>query len=143
MTGDRVYGAFYDDDLSRGFLHSHSYTGNALACRAALTVLDILEKEKVLERNRHTAAYLNRRTEGLRSHPRVAHFRNTGMIWAFDVSGAKPGFAQKFYGCAIEAGLLLRPLGSTVYWMPPYVIGEGEIDFLVGTLAENLESWLD
>lgn len=143
MAGDRVFGAFYDDDLARGFLHSHSYTGNPLACRAALTVLDILEEEKVLEVNRRTAAYLNRRVEGLRSHPRVAHFRNTGMIWAFDVRGAKPGLAQKFYRCAIEAGLLLRPLGDTVYWMPPYVIDEGEIDFLVGTLAENLEAWLD
>jgi adenosylmethionine-8-amino-7-oxononanoate aminotransferase len=143
MTGDRVFGAFYDDDVARGFLHSHSYTGNPLACRAALAVLDILEEEKVLDDNRRTAAYLNRRAEGLRSHPRVAHFRNTGMIWAFDVRDAKPGFAQRFYGRAINAGLLLRPLGNTVYWMPPYAIGEGEIDFLVDTLAENLDAWVD
>jgi adenosylmethionine-8-amino-7-oxononanoate aminotransferase len=108
-----------------------------------LAVLDILEEEKVLDDNRRTAAYLNRRAEGLRSHPRVAHFRNTGMIWAFDVRDAKPGFAQRFYGRAINAGLLLRPLGNTVYWMPPYAIGEGEIDFLVDTLAENLDAWVD
>ena len=106
-------------------------------------VLDILEAEQVLDGNRRTAAYLNRRVEDLRSHPRVAHFRNTGMIWAFDVRGAEPDFAQRFYERAIEAGLLLRPLGNTVYWMPPYVIGEGEIDFLVGTLTENLDAWFD
>src|SRR5437773_5497479 len=73
MATDRVYQAFYDDKLERGFLHSHSYSGNPLACRAALAVLDILEEDKVLERNRNTAAILNRRAEGLRSHRRVAH----------------------------------------------------------------------
>jgi adenosylmethionine-8-amino-7-oxononanoate aminotransferase len=141
MTSERVFQAFYDDKLARGFLHSHSYTGNPLACRAALAVLDIFEEDKVLERNRRTAAYLNARAEALRSHPRVAHFRNTGMIWAFDVPDAGPGFAQDFYRRAIEAGILLRPLGNTVYWMPPYVIGEAEIDFLVDTVTRNLEAW--
>lgn len=142
MAGERVFAAFYDDELARGFLHSHSYTGNPLACRAALTVLDILERDKVLERNHRIAAYLNRRAEDLRSHPRVAHFRNTGMIWAFDVPDAAPGFAQKFFGRAVEAGLLLRPLGNTVYWMPPYAIGEAEVDFLVETVTAKLDAWL-
>jgi adenosylmethionine-8-amino-7-oxononanoate aminotransferase len=140
LTTERVYQAFYDDKLERGFLHSHSYSGNPLACRAALAVLDILEEENMLERNRRTAAYLNRRIEKLRSHPRVAHFRNTGMIWAFDMRGAKPGFSQDFSRRAIEVGVLLRPLGATVYWMPPYVIGESEIDFLVDALKNLLEA---
>ena len=140
LATDRVYGAFYDDKLERGFLHSHSYSGNPLACRAALAVLDILEEEKVLERNRNTAAILNRRAEGLRSHRRVAHFRNTGMIWAFDVKDARPGFARDFYRGALEAGVLLRPLGATVYWMPPYVIGEAEIDFLLDTVTRLLDA---
>jgi adenosylmethionine-8-amino-7-oxononanoate aminotransferase len=140
LATDRVYQAFYDDRLERGFLHSHSYSGNPLACRAALAVLDILEEEKVLERNRRTAAYLNRRAERLRSHARVAHFRNTGMIWAFDVRDARPGFGQDFHRRALEAGVLLRPLGPTVYWMPPYVIGEGEIDFLLGAVTGLLEA---
>ena len=141
MMTDRVFNAFYDDELARGFLHSHSYTGNPLACRAALAVLDVLEQESVLERNRRTAAYLNRRAEGLRSHPRVAHFRNTGMIWAFDVIDAGPDFSQNFSARAIGAGLLLRPLGNTVYWMPPYAVGEAEVDFLVDTLSANLDAW--
>jgi adenosylmethionine-8-amino-7-oxononanoate aminotransferase len=138
MATHRIYEGFYDDKLERGFLHSHSYSGNPLACRAALAVLDILEEDKVLERNLRIAAYLNRRAERLRSHRRVAHFRNTGMIWAFDVRDAKPGFGQDFYRRALEAGVLLRPLGDTVYWMPPYVIGEAEIDFLVDALEKLL-----
>ncbi len=140
IATDRVYGAFYDDKLERGFFHSHSYSGNPLACRAALAVLDILEEEKVLERNRNTAAILNRRAQGLRSHRRVAHFRNTGMIWAFDLKDARPGFARDFHRSALEAGVLLRPLGATVYWMPPYVIGEAEIGFLVDAVTRVLNA---
>ena len=140
LASDRVYQAFYDDRLERGFLHSHSYSGNPLACRAALAVLDVIEDERILERNRDTAAYLNRRAEAIRSHPRVEHFRNTGMIWAFDARGAGPGFARDFAGRALDAGVLLRPLGSTVYWIPPYGIEADEIDFLVDAVGRLLDT---
>jgi adenosylmethionine-8-amino-7-oxononanoate aminotransferase len=140
MASDGVYEAFYDDRLERGFLHSHSYSGNPLACGAALAVLDVLEKDNVLERNRGTAAYLNRRAEAIRSRPEVEHFRSTGMIWAFEVRGAGPGFARDFSRRAIEAGVLLRPLGSTVYWMPPYAIEAEEIDFLVDAVGRLLDA---
>jgi adenosylmethionine-8-amino-7-oxononanoate aminotransferase len=140
MATDRVYDAFYDDRTERGFLHSHSYSGNALACRAALAVLDVVEGEGILDRNRGTAAYLNRRAEAIRSRPEVEHFRNTGMIWAFEVRGADAGFAADFGRRALEAGVLLRPLGSTVYWMPPYGIGTAEIDFLLDTVGRLLDS---
>jgi len=140
MATDRVYDAFYDDRVERGFLHSHSYSGNPLACRAALAVLDAIAEEGVLERNRETAAYLNRRAQGIRSRPGVLHFRNTGMIWAFDVDGAGPEFSRDFSRRAVDAGVLLRPLGSTVYWMPPYGIGRDESDFLVDAVERLLDS---
>jgi len=136
LTTDDVYRAFYDERLTRGFLHSHSYTGNALACRAALAVLDILEQDRILERSRRTAQYLNARASALRAHPRAAHFRNTGMIWAFDVRDAAADFGPQFQRRAIEAGVLLRPLGNTVYWMPPLVIEEPEVDFLVDAVEK-------
>jgi len=138
MTTDAVFDAFYDDDIARGFLHSHSYTGNPLACRAALTVLDILEEEKVIGRNRLLAQWMNRRLTGLRSHARIRNLRNTGMIWAFDLADADPGAGRAFCRRAIEAGVLLRPLGNTVYWMPPYVVGEPEMAFLVDRLEHIL-----
>ena len=138
LTTDRVYQAFYDDEVARGFLHSHSYAGNPLACRAALAVLDILERDQVLERNRNTAAWVNRRAESLRSHPRIRNFRNTGMIWAFDVPDAGIEFGIKFHRKALEAGVLLRPLGNTVYWMPPYIVGEPEMEFLISTVEQLL-----
>jgi adenosylmethionine---8-amino-7-oxononanoate aminotransferase len=140
MATDRIYQAFYDDRLERGFLHSHSYSGNPLACRAALAVLDVIEDERVLERNRETALHVNRRAAPIRSHPGVEHFRNTGMIWAFDAKGAGPGFAKDFSRRALEAGVLLRPIGSTVYWMPPYGIEPAEVDFLLDAVTRLLES---
>ena len=140
MAGEHVYRAFYDDRVERGFLHSHSYSGNPLACRAALAVLDVIEDESILARNRDTAACLNLRAEAIRLHPRVEHFRNTGMIWAFDVRDAGPEFAREFARHALEAGVLLRPLGSTVYWMPPYAIEAAEIDFLIEVVSRLLDA---
>ena len=131
MTTDPVFEAFYDEEISRGFLHSHSYTGNALACRAALPVLNILESEGMLQRNRQRASWVNARCENLRNDRRVRHFRTTGMIWAFDIVRVEAGFGREFYRRAIEAGVLLRPIGSTVYWMPPYIVEEQDMELLV------------
>jgi adenosylmethionine-8-amino-7-oxononanoate aminotransferase len=103
-------------------------------------VLDVLDEERILDRNRDTAAYVNRRAGAIRSRSDIEHFRNTGMIWAFDVKGAGPGFGRDFARRALEAGVLLRPLGSTVYWMPPYTIERKEIDFLVDATCSLLDS---
>ncbi|MBI3528567.1 MAG: adenosylmethionine--8-amino-7-oxononanoate transaminase [Betaproteobacteria bacterium] len=136
MTTNDIYRAFYDDEMARGFLHSHSYTGNALACRAALAVLDIFEQDDVIAANRAKSAQMSRRCRKIVQHPRVRQFRNTGMIWAFEVATKDPLFPRKFYRSALDRGLLLRPLGNTVYFMPPYVIAEEHMDMLVeGTCA--------
>src|SRR6185436_12824045 len=124
MTTDQIYGAFYADDVSRGFLHSHSYTGNPLACSAALATLAIFEEQKVIETNRQKAAYLNKQATSLATHPRVTNFRNTGMIWAFDVKTDDQNFSRNLFTAALQKELLLRPLGNTIYFMPPYVISE-------------------
>lgn len=131
MTTDTVYQAFYADKVTRGFLHSHSYTGNPLACRAALATLKIFEQDDVIATNRNKSAYLNRIAEPLRDHPRVKNFRNTGMIWAFEVDNLHDDFAQRCFSLALEKELLLRPMGNTIYFMPPYIISETEMDMLV------------
>lgn len=140
MTTDKVYAAFYDDSVARGFLHSHSYTGNALACRAALATLEIFRRDKVIEGNREKAAYLNRAARDLARHPRVRNFRHTGMIWAFEVDADNSTFARRFYQAALEHELLLRPIGNTVYFMPPYVISESEMDMLVTRTLEIINA---
>ena len=140
MTRDAIYQAFYDDETARGFLHSHSYTGNTLACRAALATLDLFEEGHVIEANRQTSARITAAAQAIARHPRVRDFRNTGMIWAFEVENADPQFARAFFARALEQELLLRPLGNTVYFMPPYVIGEDEIGLLAGRTAQLLEA---
>ena len=136
MTRDAIYRAFYDDSIARGFLHSHSYTGNALACRAALATLDILENERVIEANRARSAALTAAARELAHHPKVANFRNHGMIWAFEVASAAPDFSRRFFERALGRELLLRPIGNTVYFMPPYVIADEEIALLTRRTLE-------
>lgn len=131
MTTDTIYQAFYADKVTRGFLHSHSYTGNPLACRAALATLKIFEQDDVIATNRNKSACLNRIAEPLRGHPRVKNFRNTGMIWAFEVDSLHDDFAQRCFSLALEHELLLRPMGNTIYFMPPYIISQTEMDMLV------------
>jgi adenosylmethionine---8-amino-7-oxononanoate aminotransferase len=130
VTTDKIYQAFYADDMARGFLHSHSYTGNPLACRAALATLDIFADDDVINANRVKAAYLNEIAAPLRDHPKVKHFRNRGMIWAFEVDTPHTDFAQRCFALALQHEILLRPMGNTVYFMPPYVISEAEMDML-------------
>jgi adenosylmethionine-8-amino-7-oxononanoate aminotransferase len=131
MTRDEIYQAFYGDEMASGFLHSHSYTGNPLACRAALATLDIFAGDDVLAVNRGKAAYLNGISASLREHRAVRNWRNTGMIWAFEVDAPQRGFAQRCFALALENELLLRPVGNTIYFMPPYIIDESEMDLLV------------
>jgi adenosylmethionine-8-amino-7-oxononanoate aminotransferase len=143
LTTDEVYRAFYSDEVTRGFLHSHSYTGNALACSAALAVLDIFEQDHVLERNRAAAAALSALCEPIARHPRVRHFRQRGMIWAFEVAEASPAFAREYFLAALARGLLLRPIGATVYFMPPYVLDGAAQQFLADHALAALDHVLE
>ena len=130
LTTDAVYGAFYDDATARGFLHSHSYTGNALACRAALATLDIFVEDDVLKQNVARAQKLWNALAPLADHPQIKHLRQRGMILAFDVASEDAKFNRRFYRAALENGALLRPIGNTVYLMPPYIINDEEIAYL-------------
>jgi adenosylmethionine-8-amino-7-oxononanoate aminotransferase len=130
LTRDEIYQAFYSTDVTRGFLHSHSYTGNPLACRAALATLAIFRDDDVLNRNKLRAANLTAALAPLADDARVRHFRQRGMIWAFDAIEADPAradtFSRRFFAAALENELLLRPIGTTVYLMPPYVLDDDE-----------------
>ena len=147
MTRDAIYQAFYDADVTRGFLHSHSYTGNPLACRAALATLSIFEEDDVLNRNRERAARMTRALEPLASHPRVRHFRQRGMIWAFDAAVDEPekaaSFSRRFFTAGLEQELLLRPIGRTVYLMPPYILNDEEIDLLAARTQAVFEQVIE
>ncbi len=139
MTED-IYQAFYDDYLRlNAFLHSHSYTGNPLACAAALATLSIFAEDHVIEHNRALAARMKAATAALADHPHVAEVRQTGMILAIETvkdrkSGERYDWRErrglKAYEYALSQGALLRPLGNVIYLMPPYVIEPEQIDWL-------------
>jgi adenosylmethionine-8-amino-7-oxononanoate aminotransferase len=136
LCTDAVYGAFYDDEVARGFLHSHSYTGNPLACRAALATLDLFDETNALVANQASAAHLAALFEPLSTHARVRHARQQGMIFAWDVASSLPDFARRYSRAALARGLVLRPIGHTLYAMPPYVMNEAEMAHLAtGALA--------
>jgi adenosylmethionine-8-amino-7-oxononanoate aminotransferase len=146
LATDAVYEVFYDDDVARGFLHSHSYTGNPLACRAALATLELFEQTDALARNVETALMLDQAFAPLTEHKAVRNARRLGMIWAWDIEpGDAPHFARRYTRHAMANGVLLRPIGQTIYAMPPYVmdadsarhLARGALAALEATLAEE------
>ncbi|MCQ4311405.1 adenosylmethionine--8-amino-7-oxononanoate transaminase [Pseudomonas stutzeri] len=149
LTTDKVYQTFYADySTLRAFLHSHTYTGNPLACAAALATLDIFEQDHVIEANKALAARMNKATAHLRDHPQVGEVRQTGMAVAIEMVQDKISKTSypwqerrglKVYQHALQRGALLRPLGSVVYFLPPYTITEEQIDFLAEVATEGID----
>ncbi len=149
LTGEEVYQAFYAEHAAqRAFLHSHSYTGNPLACAAARATLAVLATTPVLENNRRLAAHMAARLANFADHPHVAEIRQTGMIAAIELVRERETRApwpwQERRGWAIHRhalarGVLLRPLGTVVYFMPPYAITPLEIDLMVDVAAESID----
>jgi adenosylmethionine---8-amino-7-oxononanoate aminotransferase len=149
LTTETVYQAFYDEYVKlNAFLHSHSFTGNPLACAAALASLAIFREDRTLERNLALAAHLGSRARELADHPHVAEVRQRGMILAIELAADKATRAPypwqerrglTIYRHALERGVLLRPIGTVVYFMPPYVVTTGEIDLMVDVAREGIE----
>ncbi len=130
LTSNDIYAKFYCDyNEHKAFLHSHSYTGNALACSAANATLDIFENENIIEKNREKSALMAKELERFKSLKNVAEIRQTGMVCAVELKGytAEERIGLKVYEYALDNGVLLRPLGHIVYFMPPYIISKEEI----------------
>ena len=140
LTTDAIYAAFYHDNTAQGFLHSHSYTGNPLACRAALAVLDLFESEHTLETNGQKSVEFTELLSEITRHPRVQHFRNLGMIWAFEVEPHAPDFAARFHQAALQQQVFIRPIGNTVYVMPPYILEVPEMQIIARALLHCLNT---
>jgi adenosylmethionine-8-amino-7-oxononanoate aminotransferase len=149
LTSDPIYDAFYDEySKLNAFLHSHSYTGNPLACAAANATLAIFREEPVLERNRGLALKMRASVAHLEDHPHVAEIRQRGMILAIELMKDPKARTHwpweqrrglRIYRHALESGALIRPLGTTIYFMPPYVIQPSEIDTLARIVTEGVE----
>jgi adenosylmethionine-8-amino-7-oxononanoate aminotransferase len=150
LTTALVYDAFYDEYTKlNAFLHSHSYTGNPLACAAARATLGIFASTPVIERNRELAAHMAQATVALADHPHVAEVRQAGMILAIEMvkhRGSREPFdfrerrGLRVYRHALQRGAVLRPIGNVVYFMPPYVITPEEIDLLADIARTGIDA---
>ena len=148
MTSTHIYDAFYDDyETMKAFLHSHSFTGNPLGCRAALATLEIFQTDDVINQNRHLAEVMKNACAPLVDHPHVAEVRQHGMVVAVELVKNKRTKEEypwqerrglRIYQHALSKGALLRPLGNVVYLMPPYVISPEEIQLLVDIMIEGI-----
>ncbi|WP_433695350.1 adenosylmethionine--8-amino-7-oxononanoate transaminase [Paraburkholderia phenoliruptrix] len=146
LSRDEIFDAFYHDDTARGFLHSHSYTGNPLACRAALATLELFASDNVLAVNAHKSAKLRSALAPLQEHAHVRNLRQCGTIFAFDavIENAEHAktFSRRFFENALQRELLLRPIASTVYLMPPYILDDEEFALLASRTRETFEATL-
>ncbi len=150
LTTLRVFDAFWAEHASRkAFLHSHSYTGNPLACSVAREVLRIFASEPVLETNRATAARMAALAAPLTDHPHVAQVRQAGMILAIEMAAsartrepfpAAERRGLRAYRHALAHGVLLRPLGDVLYWMPPYCIDADALATLASVTAAAIDA---
>jgi adenosylmethionine---8-amino-7-oxononanoate aminotransferase len=149
MTTHSVYQAFYDDYQNlNAFLHSHSYTGNALACRAGLATLEIFQQQNIIENNKQLADIMAKAAAQFNEHPHVAEVRQTGMIVAIELVKNKHNREPypwqqrrglKVYQYALSKGVLLRPLGDVIYFMPPYIISEEELWLIAKVAWQGIE----
>ena len=141
MTTLDIYSAFYCDyNDHKAFLHSHSYTGNPLACTAALATIELFEASDVLGENRKKSAYILEKLEKFKALKNVKEVRQTGMISAIELQGYTPQerIGLKVYQYGLDNGVLLRPLGHIVYFMPPYIITYEQIDKMMDTAYEAI-----
>ena len=139
VTSDEIYQAFYAPyESNKAFLHSHSYTGNALACAAANAVLDIFATQNIIEKNRSLSLTIFAKWQELEELTIVKNLRHCGMIFAFDLDSSRARAGLMVVKQALQRGLLLRPLGNTIYFMPPYIITIEQAHFVVQMLKEIL-----
>ena len=142
LTTNKIYQEFYCDyNLEKSFLHSHSYTGNALACSAGNATLDIFENENIIENIQDKIQYISDKLEKFKDLPNVKDVRQTGMISAIELQGYKSEerIGLNIYKFGLKNGVLLRPLGNIIYFMPPLIITKSEIDKMIDTAFAGIQ----
>jgi adenosylmethionine-8-amino-7-oxononanoate aminotransferase len=149
LATETIYQAFYADwQAGKAFLHSHSYTGNALACASALATLEIFGQRDWMQQNRDLGHLLWMSVAGLLKHPNVAEVRQQGMILAIELAQdarKRVPFPReqrrglRVYRHGLEKGVLLRPLGDVIYLMPPYTVGTEDVKLMTQTAIEGIE----
>lgn len=153
VTTQKIYDAFYDDyGTGKAFMHSHTYSGNPLACSCANAVLDLMEDGKILKQAQENAVYFNNIIkEKFLSHKNVGEVRHIGLVNAIELvkdkntkepldSSLRTGY--QIYKKALKKGVILRPLGDVIYFNPPLIIERKDMDFVTDVALECLNEVL-
>lgn len=137
-----IYDAFYDDDMSKGLFHGHTYTGNPLACAAALASIKLLQSEEIQGQIKSIISWHQSFATQLNQHPKVEEVRQIGVILAFDLAVKMERYGDlrnQLYEFFMNRGVFLRPLGNTIYILPPYVIQKEEMQQIYDAILACLE----
>lgn len=144
IASEAIFDAFLSEDRTKTFFHGHSFTANPLACAVALASLDLFREEPVLERVAALGQQLRAGLEPLRSWPQVADVRGIGGVGIVELrpqentGGYLHQIGPRLYHEFLDRGLLLRPLGNVIYFMPPYAISASETDWVLQQIATVL-----
>jgi len=148
LTTETVYDAFLSEDRTRTFFHGHSFTANPLACAVAAASLDLFHETNRLESVRALERWLHDGLDSLRTLPIVGEVRVIGGVGIIELvtdrvtksaSGYLDQMGPRLTAAFLDRGLLLRPLGNVLYFMPPYVITESETAWVIDQIAAVLQ----
>ena len=138
-----IYDAFLSNDLTKAFLHGHSFTGNPVGCAVSLASLDLLEKQECKDNIQQIISAHKSFTEEIEHHPKITDIRQTGTILAIELKDDTSGYASdlrtKLYKHFLGEGILIRPLGNVVYILPPYCITKEELKQIYAATKKALD----
>ncbi|WP_298489251.1 adenosylmethionine--8-amino-7-oxononanoate transaminase [uncultured Maribacter sp.] len=138
----KVYDAFYSDDIAKGLFHGHTYTANPIACTAALAGIELLQSDKMQKNINRIIASHQKFNEEIKDHPKVANTRQCGIIFALDLAIKMERYGNlrdKLFKHFMDNGVFLRPLGNTIYILAPYVVSEAQMQKIYSTIKSTLE----
>ncbi|MBV1923567.1 MAG: adenosylmethionine--8-amino-7-oxononanoate transaminase [Flavobacteriaceae bacterium] len=137
-----IYDAFYSDELAKGLFHGHTYTANPLACRAAIAGIELLQTDEMQANIKRIETSHLSFASTIKDHPKVKNVRQLGVIFAFDLNIEMERYGNtrnQLFDFFMKRGVFLRPLGNTIYILPPYVISEEELNTIYKTIEASLE----
>ncbi len=139
---EKIYGAFYADDMKKGFFHGHTYSGNPVACSAAIAGIELLQSDEMQENLQRIEASHKKFDQEIQKHPKVASTRQQGQIFALDLNITMERYGNlrdKLFNSFMSKGVCLRPLGNTIYILAPYITTDEQLEQIYQAIRETLD----
>lgn len=139
----KIYDAFYDEDVNKGFFHAHTYSANPVACSAAIAGIELLQSDEIQENIKRITESHEQFSEKIKAHPKVKLTRQQGVIFALEVNQEEKSMygslRDKLFDFYMSEGVYLRPLGNTVYILPPFTISDIELQKIYSSIEKSLD----